>query len=194
MRIDTGIQGGGIILVSLKNADHYDVKVSSDLDRVLKDAIGAGAKLEKELKAAVQTQTAEKLKDLRASLGGLNEVGGNIESMQKQLSALLQDSQKAGGAEIERFLITTPVRRGDGHAPLPQDALFFSTLTIVRVKLEVGRASYPTSFSDHAGLRSAQPDLRVDVDTRLVGSAPVSCRRGRLRDRARNETAWSSTA
>jgi uncharacterized protein (TIGR03545 family) len=119
VRIDTGTQGGGIILASLKNAlsrvsafsltaditgspDNYDVKVSSDLDRVLKDAIGRtvqeqGAKLEKELKAAVQAQTAEKLKDLKASLGGLNEVGGNIDNTQKQLNALLQDSQKAGG-------------------------------------------------------------------------------------------------
>ncbi len=120
VRIDTGKQdGGGVILTSLRNAlsrvsafsltaeitgapDNYDVKVSSDLDRVLKDAIGRtvqeqGAKLEKELKAAVQSQTAEKLKDLKASLGGLNEVGGNIDSTQKQLNSLLQDSQKAGG-------------------------------------------------------------------------------------------------
>jgi uncharacterized protein (TIGR03545 family) len=119
VRINTGTQGGGIILASLKNAlsrvsafsltaditgvpDNYDVRVSSDLDRVLKDAIGRtvqeqGVKLEKELKAAVQAQTAEKLKDLKASLGGLNEVGGNIDSTQKQLNALLQDSQKAGG-------------------------------------------------------------------------------------------------
>ncbi len=97
-------------------------------------------------------------------------------------------------AEIERFLITCS-KVGRARCLPAGRLLFFSTFTIVRVKLEGGRALCgPTSFSDHAGLRSARPDLRVDVDTRLVGSAPVSCRRGRLRDRAKNETAWSSTA
>ncbi len=119
VRIDTGKQEGGVILASLKNAlsrvsafsltaditgapDNYDVKVSSDLDRVLKDAIGRtvqeqSARLERELKAAVQAQTSEKLKDLKASLGGLNEVGGNIDNTQKQLNSLLQEASKGGG-------------------------------------------------------------------------------------------------
>ncbi len=121
VRINTGRQeGGGMIVASLKNAlsrvsafsltaditgepGNYDVKVSSDLDRVFKDAVGRivqeqSTRLEKELKAAVQAKTGEKLKDLKASLGGLNSLGGNIDGVQNQLNALLQEAtQKSGG-------------------------------------------------------------------------------------------------
>jgi len=121
VRISAGRQeGGNLVLASLRNAlsrvsafslnaeisgapGNYDVKVTSDLDRVFKDAIGRtvqeqGAKLERELKAAVQAKTDQKLKDLKASLGGLNSLGGNIDNVQNQLNKLLQEaSQKTGG-------------------------------------------------------------------------------------------------
>jgi uncharacterized protein (TIGR03545 family) len=121
VRISAGKQeGGNVVLASLRNAlskvtafslnaeitglpGNYDIKVTSDLDRVFKDAIGRtvqeqAAKLEKELKAAVQAKTDEKLKELKASLAGLNTLGGNIDSVQNQLNALLQETtQKAGG-------------------------------------------------------------------------------------------------
>jgi uncharacterized protein (TIGR03545 family) len=121
VRISAGKQeGGNMILASLRNAlsrvtvfsltaeivgtpGDYDIKVSSDLDRVFKDAIGRtvqeqAARLEKELKAAVQAKTDQKLKDLKANLAGLNALGGNIDNVQNQLNKLLQEtSQKAGG-------------------------------------------------------------------------------------------------
>jgi uncharacterized protein (TIGR03545 family) len=116
-------EDNGMILASLRNAlsrvsafsltadisgspDNYDVKVSSDLDRVFKDAIGRtvqeqGSRLEKELKAAVQVKTDEKLKELKASLGGLNAFGANIDGVQNQLNALLREAtQKAGKPKL----------------------------------------------------------------------------------------------
>ncbi|MDH4162776.1 MAG: TIGR03545 family protein [Nitrospirota bacterium] len=121
VRINTGNQGNsGMILSSLRSAlsrvtafklsadisgepGNYDVKVSSDLDRVFKDAVGRmvqeqSVKLEKDLKAAVQAKTEGKVKDLKASLGGLNTAGANIDAVQNELNTLLQEAkQKAEG-------------------------------------------------------------------------------------------------
>ncbi len=116
-------EGGGPILTSLRGAlsrvsefslfaditgepGIYDVKVSSDLDRVLKDAIGSivqeqSSRLEKELKTAVQAKTDEKLKELKASLGGLNSIGGNIDSVQNQLNGLLKEATQSAGGKIK---------------------------------------------------------------------------------------------
>jgi uncharacterized protein (TIGR03545 family) len=116
-------EGGGTILAALRSAlsrvsafsltaeisgapGNYDVKVSSDLDRVFKDAVGRivqeqSSRLEKELKAAVQAKTDEKLKDLKAGLGGLNSFGSNIDGVQNQLNALLREAtQKAGKPKL----------------------------------------------------------------------------------------------
>jgi uncharacterized protein (TIGR03545 family) len=116
-------EGGGMILTSLRSAlsrvsdfslfaditgepGNYDVKVSSDLDRVFKDAIGRivqeqSSRLEKELKTAVQAKTDEKLKDLKASLGGLNSIGGNIDGVQNQLNGLLKEVTQSAGGKIK---------------------------------------------------------------------------------------------
>jgi uncharacterized protein (TIGR03545 family) len=123
VRIDTGTQqGGGAVLASLRSAlsrvsnfsltadidgtpGNYAVKVSSDLDRVFKDAVGRtvqeqSRKLEEELKTAVRTKTDGKLKDLKANLGGLNSLGGNIDQTGNQLNALLQDAAKKAGGNV----------------------------------------------------------------------------------------------
>lgn len=121
VRINAGKrEGDGVMLASLRSAlsrissftlsadvsgqpGSYEVKVSSDLDRVFRDAIGRmvqeqSATLEKELKAALQVRTDAKLKDLKASLVGLSSISGNIDSVQNQLNTLLQDAkQKAEG-------------------------------------------------------------------------------------------------
>jgi hypothetical protein len=82
---------------------NYDVKISSDLDRVFKDSVGRivqeqSSRLEQELKAAVQAKTGEKLKGLKADMGSLGSVGGSIDGTQNQLSALLKEAtQKTGG-------------------------------------------------------------------------------------------------
>jgi uncharacterized protein (TIGR03545 family) len=116
-------EGGGMILISLRSAlsrvsdfslfadvtgepGNYDVKVSSDLDRVFKDAVGRivqeqSSQLEKELKTAVQAKTDAKLKDLKAGLGGLNSLGGSIDGVQNQLNSLLKEVTQSGGGKIK---------------------------------------------------------------------------------------------
>ncbi len=84
--------------------ENYTMNVSSDLDRVLKNAVGSvvqeqGARLEQQLKSAIQDRTGTQLKDLRESFGGLNEQGGRIDEVEKRLNDVLQEAVKsaAGG-------------------------------------------------------------------------------------------------
>jgi uncharacterized protein (TIGR03545 family) len=81
--------------------EHYEVKMTSDLDRILKDAVirvagDKAASFEKELSAAIQAQTGDKLKSLQDSLGGMSSLGGRIDGVQEQLNALLKDATSAG--------------------------------------------------------------------------------------------------
>ena len=84
--------------------DDYEVKVSSDLDRVLKDAVGsaigekAGA-FEKDLQDAIQTRTGDALKGLQGDLRGLDALGGNIDSVEAQLSNLVKDAAHGAGGK-----------------------------------------------------------------------------------------------
>jgi uncharacterized protein (TIGR03545 family) len=60
--------------------DNYDVKIKSDLDRVLKQSVGSlareeSAKLEAKLKQAVFAKVNGPLKDSRGSLGGFGNIG-----------------------------------------------------------------------------------------------------------------------
>lgn len=86
---------------------NYSVNLSSDLDRVLKNAVGSvlqeqSAKLEQQLKASLQEKTGAQLKELRESFSGLNEMGSRLESVQKQLDSLLEEAVKsaAGGKKL----------------------------------------------------------------------------------------------
>ena len=84
--------------------EDYQVKVSSDLDRVLKDAAGSMVreqrdKLEKELKKAVQEKTEAKLAGLKGDMGGLNAQGGKLEGLQEKLNSLLKDAGGTAGGE-----------------------------------------------------------------------------------------------
>ncbi len=85
--------------------DNYTVNVSSDLDGVLKNAVGSvvaeqSAKLERELKAAIQEKTGGQLKALQTAYGGLNQKGSALTAIQGQLSSLLQDAAKSAGGGL----------------------------------------------------------------------------------------------
>lgn len=79
----------------------YAVHLSTDLDRVLKDAVGKQlheqmARVEGELKAAIAEQVAKPLGDLRASLGELDGIGAELAARLNQASALGASGKETG--------------------------------------------------------------------------------------------------
>ncbi|MGH7208098.1 MAG: TIGR03545 family protein [Nitrospiraceae bacterium] len=81
--------------------DEYDVRLSTDLDRVLKDAAGKQlqeqmARVEGELKAAIAEQVATPLADLKASLGGLDGIGAELAARLNQASGLTKATKDGG--------------------------------------------------------------------------------------------------
>jgi uncharacterized protein (TIGR03545 family) len=65
--------------------DEYDVRVTSDLDRTLKDAVGKlvqdqQARLESELNTAISEKTGPQLAELRKSIAGLDAIGDELTS------------------------------------------------------------------------------------------------------------------
>jgi len=86
--------------------DNYQVKVSSDLDKVMKDAAGSLVReqrdrIEKELKKAVQEKTAAKLAGLKESMGGLGSQGGKLDGLQEKLKGLLKDAGGSAGGKLK---------------------------------------------------------------------------------------------
>ena len=86
--------------------DNYVVNLSSDLDRVLKDAVGTvigqkAALFEKDLRSAIQSRTGDALKSLQTELADIRNMGSNIDSLEKQLSNLLKDATQAGGTKLK---------------------------------------------------------------------------------------------
>lgn len=82
--------------------DNYKMSISSDLDRILKTAVGTvvqeqSARLEQQLKIEIQERTGGQLKDLRSSFGALNEQGIRLNTIQNQLNTLLQEAIKSAG-------------------------------------------------------------------------------------------------
>ena len=86
--------------------DNYQVKVSSDLDKVMKDAAGSLVReqrdrIEKELKKAVQEKTSAKLTGLKESMGGLGMQGGKLDGLQDRLNAMIKDAGAMGGGKLK---------------------------------------------------------------------------------------------
>jgi uncharacterized protein (TIGR03545 family) len=88
--------------------EDYKMNLSSDLDGVLKNAVGSvvkeqSAKLEQQLKAAIQERTGGQLKELQTSFGGLSQQGLKMDNIQNQLNGLLQETIKsaAGGGRLK---------------------------------------------------------------------------------------------
>jgi uncharacterized protein (TIGR03545 family) len=121
-RIEAG-GGGGAILSAVRSSlarvsqftvtadiagtpDDYSMKVSSDLDKVLKDAVSSvigekAAAFEKDLQTAIQERTGGALKGLQGDLGGLGSLGGAIDSTEGQLSSLLKDASQGAGGKLK---------------------------------------------------------------------------------------------
>jgi len=79
----------------------YEVQLSSDLDRVLKDAVGKqvraqAARLEKELKSRISEKVNGPLADLKSSLGGFDAVGGELTSRLNLGGDVLKGAKKKG--------------------------------------------------------------------------------------------------
>jgi len=83
--------------------EKYDVKITSDLDRVLKDGVGRvvqeqSDRLEKELKAAVIAKTGKQLADLQKNYSGLLSMSSKFDDTQNQLNGLMKETTASSGA------------------------------------------------------------------------------------------------
>lgn len=83
--------------------EQYDIRISSDLDRVLQKAVGSfvkdqGEQFEQKLRSAIAGQYSGQLKDLKGSLSGLNKVGTDLNSSSSSLNGLLNEALSAGKA------------------------------------------------------------------------------------------------
>lgn len=81
--------------------ENYDLHLSSDLDRVLKDAVGRfvsaqAAELEKGLKYEVSKRTGGQLDGLKAGFGGLIDIDGEVKNRLNLGEGLLKDMAKGG--------------------------------------------------------------------------------------------------
>ena len=86
--------------------ENYQVKVSSDLDKVMKDAAGSMVReqrdrLEKELKKAVQEKTEVKLAGLKQSMGGLSGQGGKLDGVQERLNNMIKGVGGSAGGKLK---------------------------------------------------------------------------------------------
>ena len=86
--------------------ENYQVKVSSDLDKVMKDAAGSVVRehrdrIEKELKKAVQEKTEKQLAGMKENLVGLGAAGGKLDGLQDRLNAMIKDAGAAGGGKLK---------------------------------------------------------------------------------------------
>lgn len=81
----------------------YDIQLSSDLDRVLKDAVGKqveaqAARLEKDLRAVISEKVSGPMDDLKAGLGGLDAIGSEFAARLDLGDDLLKGTEKKGPA------------------------------------------------------------------------------------------------
>lgn len=81
---------------------HYAVRLSSDLDQVLKQALGKQmqeqmGKFESKLRTAIAGKAAKPLADLRSSFGGLAGIGDDLAHRVQQAAGLTKGGGKDGG-------------------------------------------------------------------------------------------------
>jgi len=86
--------------------ENYGVRISSDLDRVMRDAAGGVVReyrdrLEKELRQAVLEKTETKLAGLKEGLGGLGSQGGKLDGLQDRLNSLIKEAGSSAGGKIK---------------------------------------------------------------------------------------------
>lgn len=80
----------------------YDVQVSSDLDQVLKQALGKqmqeeAAKFERQLRAAIAEKVDKPLGELKSRFGGLTGIGDQLTARLQQATSLTKTGGTTGG-------------------------------------------------------------------------------------------------
>lgn len=83
--------------------ESYDLSMSSNLDSVLKDALGKSMsamskQFESELTKAIEEKTGGKLSELQAEIKGFDSISTALNAKQSSLSGLLSDATKAGSS------------------------------------------------------------------------------------------------
>lgn len=83
----------------------YDVRLSSDLDQALKQALGRqmqeqAGKFESQLRAAITEKVNKPLGDLKTGFGGLTGVGDELTSRMQQADSLAKGSGTPGGLKL----------------------------------------------------------------------------------------------
>ncbi|MHB8845551.1 MAG: TIGR03545 family protein [Nitrospirota bacterium] len=86
--------------------EKYQVRISSDLDRVLRDAAGGVVRehrdrLEKELRQAIQEKTDKQLAGLKGDLGGLGDTGGKLDGVQDRLNNMIKEAGSSAGSKLK---------------------------------------------------------------------------------------------
>ena len=79
--------------------EDYKVGISSDLDEVLKQAVGSQvkkqvARLEKKLGSTISSKIAGPLKGAKGDIASLDQIGGDLENLLEQFTGLKQESLK----------------------------------------------------------------------------------------------------
>jgi uncharacterized protein (TIGR03545 family) len=97
----SGVKGFTLNAMIDGTPEQYDIRISSDLDRVLQQAVGSfvkdqGARFEQKLRAAIAEQTEGRVKELKGSLSILNGLSADLNSSSSSLNGLLNEALSAG--------------------------------------------------------------------------------------------------
>ncbi|MBW2330415.1 MAG: TIGR03545 family protein, partial [Deltaproteobacteria bacterium] len=84
----------------------YDLQLSSDLDRVLKEAVrkqveAQVTRLEKELQSAISEKVSEPMADIKASLGGLSAISSELTARLNLGNELLKGTKQNGRSGLK---------------------------------------------------------------------------------------------
>ncbi|MCA9471516.1 MAG: TIGR03545 family protein [Nitrospirales bacterium] len=92
--------------------DDYDIELHSDVDGILRDAAGkminnVTREFSQKLQSAITEQTAKPIENLKKTLGGFGEIGGELTDRLAQNDALLKDllSQGVGKKILPKKLL-----------------------------------------------------------------------------------------
>lgn len=107
----SGVKGFNVTADLTGTLDDYDLKISSDLDRVLKDSVGRvvgeqAAEIEKRLKAEIAKEVDGPMKELKESLSGLEAIDGELKGLTDRLTGLLTEAGKKaapGGFKLPKL-------------------------------------------------------------------------------------------
>jgi len=107
----SGVKGFDVAAEVTGTLNDYDLKISSDLDRVLKDSAAnvvgeQAAEFKKKLSAEVAKQVDGPLKDLNGSLSGIDAIDGELKGLTDRLTGLLTEAGKKaapGGFKLPKL-------------------------------------------------------------------------------------------